>query len=89
MNTIVTIDRQFGSGGKEVGIRVAKELGIPFYDEEKIRSVSNMNQRLSEIARLGFKRCIIPETNAQKLEKPKELEICCVKTLREAIGIAL
>ena len=28
MNTIITIGRQFGSGGKEVGIRVAKELGI-------------------------------------------------------------
>ena len=29
MKTIITIGRQFGSGGKEVGIRVAKELGIP------------------------------------------------------------
>ena len=34
MNTIITIGRQFGSGGKEIGIRVAKELGIPFYDKE-------------------------------------------------------
>ena len=28
MKTIITIGRQFGSGGKEIGIRVAKELGI-------------------------------------------------------------
>ena len=27
---ILTIGRQFGSGGKEIGIRVAKELGNPF-----------------------------------------------------------
>ena len=27
MKTIITIGRQFGSGGKEIGIRVAKELG--------------------------------------------------------------
>ena len=40
MNTIVTIDRQFGSGGKEVGIRVAKELGIPFYDEDLIHEAA-------------------------------------------------
>ena len=40
MKTIVTIDRQFGSGGKEVGIRVAKELGIPFYDEELIQEAA-------------------------------------------------
>ena len=28
MKTIITIGRQFGSGGKEIGIRVSKELGI-------------------------------------------------------------
>ena len=27
MKTIITIGRQFGSGGKEIGIRVAKEIG--------------------------------------------------------------
>ena len=33
---IVTIDREFGSGGHEVAKRVADRLGIPFYDEEII-----------------------------------------------------
>ena len=37
MKTIITIGRQFGSGGKELGIRVAKELGIPFYDKELLQ----------------------------------------------------
>lgn len=40
MKTIITIGRQFGSGGKEVGIRVAKELGIPFYDEELLHEAA-------------------------------------------------
>lgn len=40
MKTIITIGRQFGSGGKEVGIRVAKELGIPFYDEELLQEAA-------------------------------------------------
>ena len=40
MKTIITIGRQFGSGGKEVGIRVAKELGIPFYDKELLRAAA-------------------------------------------------
>ena len=40
MNTVITIGRQFGSGGKEVGIRVAKELGIPFYDKELLREAA-------------------------------------------------
>lgn len=33
-NTVITIGRQFGSGGREVGHRIAEELGIPFYDKE-------------------------------------------------------
>ena len=40
MKTIITIGRQFGSGGKEIGIRVAKELGIPFYDKELLREAA-------------------------------------------------
>lgn len=40
MQTIITIGRQFGSGGKEVGIRVAKELGIPFYDKEILQTAA-------------------------------------------------
>lgn len=34
MNTIITIGRQFGSAGKEIGAILAKELEIPFYDRE-------------------------------------------------------
>ena len=34
---IVTIDREFGSGGHEVAKRLAERLGIPFYDEEIIQ----------------------------------------------------
>ena len=55
----------------------------------EIRSVSNINQRLAEIARLGFKRCIIPKITSQKLEIPKEIEVFQVKNLREAIEFAL
>lgn len=34
--TIITISRQFGSGGREVGKKLAEALGIPFYDKELI-----------------------------------------------------
>ena len=33
-NTVITIGRQYGSGGKEVGLRLAEELGIKCYDKE-------------------------------------------------------
>jgi len=36
MNSIITISRQFGSGGREIGAKLATKLGIPFYDNELI-----------------------------------------------------
>ena len=32
--TIITISREFGSGGRTIGRMVAEKLGIPFYDKE-------------------------------------------------------
>jgi DNA repair protein RadA/Sms len=55
----------------------------------EIRSVSHINQRLAEVARLGFKKCIIPKNNAQKLDIPKEIQVYMVRNIREAIEIAL
>lgn len=34
--SIITIGRQFGSGGREIGEKLAQELGVPFYDKELI-----------------------------------------------------
>lgn len=33
-NKIITIEREFASGGREVGKKVAEKLGIPFYNRE-------------------------------------------------------
>ena len=37
---IITISRQFGSGGRTVGHLVAEKLGIPFYDKELVDQIS-------------------------------------------------
>ena len=55
----------------------------------EIRSVSHMNQRLQEISRLGFNRCIIPKNSAEKLDIPEGLSIYRVRNIREAIEIAI
>jgi len=34
---VITISREYGSGGHEIGEMIAKELGIPFYDKELIK----------------------------------------------------
>ncbi len=55
----------------------------------EIRSVSHMNQRLAEAARLGFRKCILPRSGSEKLEIPSGLTIYRVRNLREAIETAL
>lgn len=55
----------------------------------EIRSVSNMNQRLGEVSRLGFKTCIIPRNGSEKLEIPEGLTVYRVRNLQEAIATVL
>jgi DNA repair protein RadA/Sms len=54
----------------------------------EIRSVSHMNQRLQEVARLGFSKCIIPKLGSEKLDIPKNLTVYRVRNIREAIESA-
>ena len=48
---VITIGRQFGSGGSEIGYRLAKELGIKYYDKDLITQAaraSGMNETVIE-----------------------------------------
>lgn len=40
MNKIITISREFGSGGRELGKRLAESLGIAYYDREIIIAIA-------------------------------------------------
>ena len=40
MNRVITISRQFGSGGRTIGRQVAEKLGIPCYDQELIEQLA-------------------------------------------------
>ena len=55
----------------------------------EIRSVSNMNQRLGEVSRLGFKTCIIPRNGSEKLDIPEGLTVYRIRNLQEAIAVVL
>ena len=37
---IITVSRQFGSGGRTIGRRVAEKLGVPFYDKDLVKKVA-------------------------------------------------
>ena len=55
----------------------------------EIRSVSFINQRISEVHRLGFKKCIVPMSGKSKYIIPDGLKLIEVKSLRDALSSAL
>ncbi len=44
MSKIITISREFGSGGREVGKRLAEKLGYAYYDKEVIEAISKKTE---------------------------------------------
>lgn len=44
MHQIITIGREFGSGGREIGARLAGELGFAYYDKEIVSAIAERSQ---------------------------------------------
>ena len=63
---------------------VVGEVGL----SGELRAVSQLDRRVAEAARLGFKRCLVPKAGA-RISAPKEIELIPVSTLREAIRVGL
>ncbi|MGM9585867.1 MAG: DNA repair protein RadA [Candidatus Limivicinus sp.] len=74
------LDRPLGADLAAIG-----EVGL----SGEIRSVSVINQRLSEISRLGFRRCVIPAPVKDELKEFKGLELIPVKNIAEALAAVL
>ena len=60
-NRVITISREFGSGGRTIGKKVAEQLGIPCYDSELIQKIAEESgfdakfvQKAGEYAPGGF-----------------------------------
>lgn len=58
MNKIITISREFGSGGREIGKRLADELGFTYYDSEIITKLASetglSEQYIKDISEKGI-----------------------------------
>lgn len=74
------LDRPLGQDLAALG-----EVGL----SGEIRSVNLLNQRLSEIARLGFKRCVIPAHVRGDVHELKGLTLITVKSVGEAVAAVL
>ena len=74
------LDRPLGGDLAAIG-----EVGL----SGEIRSVTVLNQRLTEIARLGFRRCVIPAHVRDEIRCPEGLRLIPVKNVAEAVGAIL
>lgn len=48
-NKIITIGRELGSGGREIGMKLAERLGIPFYDKEILSEAAKKSGYTKEL----------------------------------------
>ena len=74
------LDRPLGADLAAIG-----EIGL----SGEIRSVSALNQRLSEISRLGFKRCVIPAHRQDEIRPLTGLQLLPARNISEAIAAVL
>ena len=74
------LDRPLGADLAAIG-----EVGL----SGEIRSVSALNQRLSEISRLGFKRCVVPAHGREDMGSFSGLTLIPVRNISEAIAAVL
>ena len=53
----------------------------------EVRSISHLEQRLSEVQRLGFTQCVIPEHRARELKPLANLRLHPVKNIQQALRL--
>jgi DNA repair protein RadA/Sms len=66
-------------------LAIVGEIGL----SGELRSISQAGKRLNEAARLGFKRCLLPQSVRLSKDRPPALEVIRARTLREALDTAL
>ena len=83
--TVLAISSSFLDRPLGMDLAAIGEVGL----SGELRSVSALNQRLSEISRLGFKRCVIPVNTRDDVKAFEGLELIRAKTIGEAIARVL
>ena len=54
----------------------------------EVRRVSRIEQRVTEAAKLGFERAIIPSSNLGGWDYPEGIQVIGVETISDALKIA-
>ena len=81
----LAIASSFSDKGVDPELVAVGEIGL----SGELRAVSQIDRRIGEAARLGFKRCLVPAAGAKASHIPKGIKIIPVSTLKEAIKVGL
>jgi len=81
----LAIASSFSDKGVDPELEAVGEIGL----SGELRAVSQIDRRIGEAARLGFKRCLVPAAGAKVSHIPKGIKIIPVPTLKEAIKVGL
>ena len=82
LGTILVIASSFKNISIPQDVVVMGEVGLT----GEIRSVNFIDKRLKEVEKMGFKKCIIPESNKRMLKNKYDIEIVGVRNISEAIS---
>ena len=66
-NTIITIGRQFGSAGREIGYQIADYFGIKLYDKEMLSRAAKESGICEEIFETHDEKPTIPRSSPATL----------------------
>ncbi len=80
----LSIASSFRDTGVDPQLVAVGEVGL----SGELRAVSQLDRRVNEAARLGFKRCLVPKASA-RVPAPEEIELVPVSNLREAISLGV
>jgi len=69
----------------EPSVLILGEVGLG----GEVRAVSHAELRIREAAKMGFKRCLLPERNLLKLEPIEGMELVGIQEVREALDVVL
>jgi DNA repair protein RadA/Sms len=81
MAIVAAIASSFLNKAIENNTVVLGEVGLT----GEVRAIGQMENRLSECQKMGFNRCLIPESNHRQVTGPDGLALVGVKTVEEAI----
>jgi DNA repair protein RadA/Sms len=55
----------------------------------EVRAISQAELRIREAAKMGFRRCLLPERNLAKVEKVDGIELIGIREVGEALDAVL